>query len=116
MPRKSEKAPTSSATSRRHSASVEEEIAIALSYDDVLLIPQRTSLASRRQAETTTLLSRNISLHIPIVSANMDTVTESAMAIEVARQGGIGIIHRFLPVEAQAAEVQKVKRAESFVI
>jgi IMP dehydrogenase len=101
---------------RNPKSEIEEEIAIALSYDDVLLIPQRTSVTSRREVDTSTYLSRNIALHIPIVSANMDTVTEANMAIEMARQGGIGIIHRFLTVEAQAAEVQKVKRAESFVI
>jgi IMP dehydrogenase len=88
----------------------------ALSYDDVLLVPQRTSITSRRDVDVSTRLTRNIKLNIPIVSANMDTVTESAMAIELARQGGIGIIHRFLPLEAQVAEVRSVKRAESFVI
>jgi IMP dehydrogenase len=93
-----------------------EQIPTGLSYDDVLLVPQRTSVASRRLVETSTRLSRNVYLRIPIVSANMDTVTEHTMAIEMARQGGIGIIHRFLTVEDQAAEVRKVKRAESFVI
>jgi IMP dehydrogenase len=88
----------------------------ALSYDDVLLVPQRTTVTSRRTVDVGTMLSRNIKLNIPIVSANMDTVTESAMATELARQGGIGIIHRFLSIEAQVAEVRKVKRAESFVI
>ena len=94
----------------------EQRIPLALSYDDVLLVPQRSRIATRRQVDTSTYLSRNIRLHIPIVSANMDTVTEAAMAIAMARQGGLGIIHRFLPVEAEAAEVRKVKRAESFVI
>jgi IMP dehydrogenase len=93
-----------------------EQIPTGLSYDDVLLVPQRTSVASRRLVDTSTRLSRNVHLRIPIVSANMDTVTEHTMAIEMARQGGIGIVHRFLTVEDQAAEVRKVKRAESFVI
>src|SRR6266542_6253394 len=91
-------------------------IPTALSYDDVLLVPRRTSVTSRRTVDTKTMLSRNIRLNMPIVSANMDTVTESAMATEMARHGGIGIIHRFLTVEAQADEVRLVKRAESFVI
>ena len=123
MPRASskDKTPTDSlmqppAASSNRQATVEDDIALALSYDDVLLVPRRTSVASRRDVDTSTRLSRNISLNIPIVSANMDTVTEADMAIEVARQGGIGIIHRFLSIAAQAAEVQKVKRAESFII
>jgi IMP dehydrogenase len=92
------------------------DIPVALSYDDILLVPQRSSIGSRRQVDASTALSRNLRLQIPVVSANMDTVTESAMATEMARQGGIGIIHRFLSVEAEAAEVRRVKRAESFVI
>jgi IMP dehydrogenase len=93
-----------------------ESIPVALSYDDVLLVPRRTSVASRRNVDVGTRLSRNVTLQIPIVSANMDTVTESAMAIEMARQGGIGIIHRFMPVDTQCEEVKRVKRAESLVI
>ena len=93
-----------------------EAIPVALSYDDVLLVPRRTTVGSRRTVDISTNLSRNVRLNMPIVSANMDTVTECAMAIEMARHGGIGIIHRFLTVEAQAEEVRKVKRAESFVI
>jgi IMP dehydrogenase len=93
-----------------------DAISVALSYDDVLLVPRRTGVTSRRTVDVSCSLSRNIRLNMPIVSANMDTVTESAMAIELARHGGVGIIHRFLPVEMQAAEVSKVKRAESFVI
>src|SRR4051794_39377736 len=92
------------------------DIPMALSYDDILLVPLRSSITSRRQVDTSTRLSRNLALQIPIVAANMDTVTESAMAIELARQGGVGIVHRFLPIEEEAAEVRKVKRAESFVI
>src|SRR5438309_5102623 len=87
------------------------EIPVALSYDDVLLVPMRSTIKSRRQVDASSQLSRNVRLQIPLVSANMDTVTEAAMATEMARQGGIGIIHRFLPIETEAAEVRRVKRA-----
>ncbi len=88
----------------------------ALTFDDVLLVPKRSPVRSRKEVDLSTKLSRNIRLNIPIVSANMDTVTESAMAIAMARNGGIGIIHRFMPVERQVEEVLKVKRAESIII
>ncbi len=87
-----------------------------LTFDDVLLVPKKAIVVSRREVDTTTKLSRRISLNIPIVSANMDTVTESAMAIALARLGGIGIIHRFMPIDQQVAEVLKVKRSESILI
>ncbi|MGI8588657.1 MAG: IMP dehydrogenase [Chloroflexia bacterium] len=93
-----------------------EDIPLSLSYDDVLLVPQRTGIRSRRQVDVSARLSRHLTLQIPVVSANMDTVTEASMAIAMARAGGIGIIHRFLSVEKQAAEVRRVKRAENFVI
>ncbi len=93
-----------------------EDIPLSLSYDDVLLVPQRTGIRSRRQVDVSARLSRHLTLQIPVVSANMDTVTEANMAIAMARAGGIGIIHRFLSVEKQAAEVRRVKRAENFVI
>ncbi len=89
---------------------------LGLTFDDVLLVPRRSVVRSRREIDTRTRFSRNITLNLPVVSANMDTVTESAMAITVAREGGIGIIHRFLPIEEQVKEVEKVKRSESFVI
>lgn len=85
---------------------------IGLTYDDVLLVPKKSPVRSRREVDTSTRLSRNIKLNIPIVSSNMDTVTEHAMAITMAQQGGIGIIHRFMPIEAQVKEVNKVKRSE----
>lgn len=93
-----------------------EEIRLALTYDDVLLEPKHSSIVSRKAVSTATRLSRHINLAIPIVSANMDTVTESAMAMAMARMGGIGIIHRFLPIEWQAEEVRKVKRIQGWVI
>ncbi len=89
---------------------------LGLTFDDVLLVPRRSGATSRRQIDTRTRLTRRIEMAIPIVSANMDAVTESEMAIAVARAGGIGIIHRFLPIDRQVAEVRRVKRAESVVL
>jgi len=89
---------------------------VALTYDDVLLVPQFSDIPSRRKLSTQTRLTPAITLQIPIVSANMDTVTEAEMAIAMARHGGIGIIHRFMPIEEQVAQVERVKRAESFVV
>src|SRR6476660_8151003 len=88
---------------------------LALTYEDVLLIPCRSGVASRRDVDTGTRLTRELRLNIPIVSANMDTVTEARMARAMAREGGIGIIHRFMSVEQEAAEVQRVKRPEEAV-
>ena len=87
-----------------------------LTFDDVLLIPKRSPIISRSQTNLKTRLSRNISLNIPVISANMDTVTESPMAIALAREGGIGIIHRFMTIQDQVDEVLKVKRSESVMI
>ncbi|MFQ5877053.1 MAG: IMP dehydrogenase [Acidobacteriota bacterium] len=87
----------------------------ALTFDDVLLLPSKSEILPAR-VEIATRLSRNIRLNVPIVSAAMDTVTESRMAIAMAQQGGIGVIHRNLSVEAQAEEVDKVKRSESGMI
>ncbi|APF41540.1 IMP dehydrogenase [Neomicrococcus aestuarii] len=86
-----------------------------LTYDDVLLLPGPTDVIPS-EADTTTKLTKRIELNIPIVSAAMDTVTESPMAIALARQGGIGIIHRNLSIEDQAYEVDRVKRSESGMI
>ncbi len=91
-------------------------IPLALSYDDVLLTPRRSGLASRSDVDVSTRLTRRLRLAAPVVSANMDTVTEAEMAIAMARVGGIGIVHRFLTVERQVAEVVRVKRAEALVI
>ena len=87
-----------------------------LTFDDVLLVPKYSDITSRSQTDLGTKLSRNISLQIPLVSANMDTVTESSMAVTMAREGGIGIIHRFLTVEEEVNEVLKVKRSGSVMI
>lgn len=88
----------------------------ALTYDDVLLVPQYSDVDSRRMLTTKTRLTNQIVLQIPIVSANMDVVTESDMAIAMAREGGIGIVHRFLSIADQARHIQRVKKAESFIV
>jgi IMP dehydrogenase len=87
-----------------------------LTFDDVLLVPKRSSIRSRSAVDPQTDLTPQIQLAIPIVSANMDTVTEAPMAVAMAHAGGIGIIHRFMTIEQQAAAVRKVKRSESFVV
>lgn len=92
------------------------DLRVGLTFDDVLLVPKLSDVKSRREVNTRSRFSRGISLSIPIVSANMDTVTESAMAIAMARLGGMGVIHRFLSVEEEVSEVVKVKRSEGVVI
>src|SRR6202451_4506415 len=86
-----------------------------LTFDDVLLLPARSDVVPA-QTDTRTWLTRNIGLNIPIVSAAMDTVTESHLAIALAQQGGIGIIHRNMSPDRQAEEVDRVKRSESGMI
>jgi len=88
---------------------------IGLTFDDVLLVPKLTTIESRNQVDLSTFLTKKIKLKIPLISANMDTVTESRMAIELAKLGGIGIIHRFLTIEAQVEEVKKVKKEKLLV-
>src|SRR5436305_4997659 len=83
-----------------------------LTFDDVLIVPAASSILPR-DASTQTRLTRTITINIPVVSAAMDTVTESRLAVALAREGGIGIIHRNLSIEDQAQEVDKVKRSES---
>lgn len=90
-------------------------VAEGVTFDDVLLLPRYSDVVPV-MAETSTQLTRSIRLTIPLVSAPMDTVTESALAIALAQQGGIGVIHRNIPVEVQAREVQKVKRSANGVI
>ena len=87
----------------------------ALSFDDVLLVPNYSAVLPD-QVDTSTTLVRHIRLRIPIVSSPMDTVTESRMAIALAREGGVGVIHRNMPIERQAMEVDRVKRSEHGVI
>ena len=87
----------------------------AITFDDVLLIPSRSNILPR-EVDLRTRLTKNIEMNIPVLSAAMDTVTESEMAIAVAREGGIGIIHKNMPPGKQASEVDKVKRSESGMI
>jgi IMP dehydrogenase len=94
---------------------IEGAIPEGLTFDDVLLLPGKSSVLPA-QADTRTCLSRRIALNIPVVAAAMDTVTDSRLAIAIARQGGIGFIHRNMSVERQADEVDKVKRSESGMI
>ncbi len=86
-----------------------------LTFDDVLLVPAYSEVLPR-EVSLQTKFSRNIALNIPVVSAAMDTVTESTMAIAIAREGGIGVIHKNMPIVEQAAEVRRVKRAENGMI
>ena len=87
----------------------------ALTFDDILLVPQHSTVLPK-DVLLETRFSRNVRLRIPLVSAAMDTVTESDTAIALARQGGIGVIHKNLSIDAQAREVELVKKAESKVI
>jgi IMP dehydrogenase len=92
-----------------------ENFAETLTFDDVLLVPQKSGVLPR-EVEVTTKLSRNISLNIPLVSAAMDTVTESRLAIAIAREGGLGVIHKNMTIDQQVTEVDRVKRSESGMI
>ena len=86
-----------------------------LTFDDVLLLPGKSSVPPA-EADTRTCLSRKIALNIPIVAAAMDTVTDARLAIAIARQGGIGFVHRNMSIDRQAEEVDRVKRSESGMI
>ncbi|RAV30681.1 IMP dehydrogenase [Sinomicrobium soli] len=97
---------------KAHSSKIVGE---GLTYDDVLLVPAYSEVLPR-EVNIQTRFTRNITINVPIVSAAMDTVTESAMAIAMAREGGIGVLHKNMTAEAQALEVRKVKRAESGMI
>ncbi len=93
-----------------------DSIPLGLTYDDVLLVPRFSSIRSRRDVDVSTRFTRDIALKVPLVSANMDTVTEAPMAIALAEFGGLGVIHRFLPIEDQAAAVSRVKRHQNEII
>jgi IMP dehydrogenase len=94
---------------------IPERIPEGLTFDDILLVPARSTVLPT-QTDTRTMFSRNVPLNIPIASSAMDTVTESHLAIALAQQGGIGVIHRNMTVEKQAEEVDRVKRSESGMI
>lgn len=88
---------------------------VGLTFDDVLLLPAESNVIPSG-ADTSTQLTREIRLHVPILSAAMDTVTESRMAIAMARNGGLGILHRNLSIDSQAAQVETVKRSEAGMV
>lgn len=88
---------------------------MGLTFDDVLLVPKKTPVETRANVDVSSNITPKIKLKAPIISANMDTVTEGSMALEMARAGGIGIIHRFLSIEAQVAEVELVKKENLLV-
>lgn len=92
------------------------DIPLGLTYDDVLLVPRRSRVRSRRDVSTRSSFTPGIELELPIVSANMDTVTTAPMAVALAQLGGIGVVHRFLPIEEEAAEVRRVKRYLTHVV
>src|SRR5512139_1852404 len=93
----------------------EKFAALGLTYDDVLLLPGETDVIPS-EVDTTTRLTRDLSLRVPLISAAMDTVTESRMAIAMARQGGLGVLHRNLSIEDQAYQVDLVKRTQTGII
>src|SRR6202000_3384051 len=94
---------------------IEGPIPEGLTFDDVLLLPGKSSILPT-QVDPRTCFTRKLSLNIPPASAAMDTVTESNLAMAIARQGGIGIVHRNMPIDRQAEEVDRVKRSESGMI
>jgi IMP dehydrogenase len=87
-----------------------------LTFDDVLIIPQKSNINSREEVDLSSKLTKNIILKLPIISSPMDTVTEADMAIALARNGGLGIVHRFCSIEYQIKQIEKVKRAENYLI
>lgn len=91
-------------------------IPLGLTYEDVLLVPKRTPLKSRSEGNIKSLFTRNIALTTPFVSANMATVTEHKMAIAMAREGGLGVVHQFGTIEEQVFEIKKVKKSTSYVV
>lgn len=93
-----------------------KQIRLGLTFNDVLLVPKRTPLNSRSEADIISRFTKNIILNTPLVSANMATVTEHKMAIAMAREGGLGVIHQFGTIEEQVEEIKKVKKSTSYVI
>ena len=93
----------------------DSKISEGLTYDDVLIVPDYSEILPS-SVDTSTYFTKNIKLNIPIVSAAMDTVTEATMAIAIAQEGGIGVLHKNMSIENQAQEVRKVKRSESGMI
>lgn len=94
---------------------VNDDLPLGLTFDDVLLLPAKSDVLPA-EVDVSTKLTRNIKLNIPIISAAMDTVTEAALAIAIAREGGLGIMHRAMSPQKQAMEVDKVKKSESGMI
>jgi IMP dehydrogenase len=88
----------------------------ALTFDDVLLLPRPSTITSRKEVDISSFLTKRIKLNVPIVSSPMDSVTEAKLAIAIAREGGVGVIHRFMPIDEQVNEVIKVKRSEGILI
>src|SRR3989338_3816640 len=93
-----------------------QNLRFGLTFNDVLLVPKRTPLSSRTEADLKTKFTRNITLNIPLVSSNMASVTDHKMAILMARAGGLGVLHQFCTIDEQVEEVKKVKRSTSYVI
>jgi IMP dehydrogenase len=102
-------------TETKLNKSLESGLRTALTFDDILLVPRHSTVLPA-QVDVSTRLTKNIKLNVPLLSAAMDTVTESEMAIAMAQQGGMGVIHKNLPIEDQALEVDRVKRSESGMI
>lgn len=94
-----------------------DQVRTGLTFDDVLLVPRRSSIRSRQDVSLKTRLTRNVDIGLPVLAANMDTVCEDEMALAMARLGGVGILHRFLPVASQAAMIERVKNESAdFVV
>jgi IMP dehydrogenase len=93
-----------------------ENLRTGLTFDDVLLVPQRSRIRSRQDVSLRTKVSRNITVDLPVIAANMDTVCEEEMAITMAKLGGMGTIHRFLPIDVQAKQIAAVKAAGNYVV
>src|SRR5438128_11739063 len=101
--------------SQMNGAADSQSLLTALTFDDILLVPQHSTVLPG-QVDVSTRLTRKIRLNVPLVSAAMDTVTESRLAIAMAQHGGLGVIHKNLPMAEQASEVDRVKRSESGMI